>query len=343
MPNKAIIAAAGSRKTQHIIDSSLGTDNVRSLVLSFTEENQKQIVERLRTGRGDSQAVVKVMGWMKFLLSEAAMPYQRAMTGVPFFVRGMDFEGEPVRGLPAHIPPYFLTAQGLVYGRNLAHFVVRLNELTQGAVVRRLEQAYEHIYIDEAQDLVGWDLEMLELLFQSSLDVTLVADPRQHTYATNRGNKNQQYRGAGIVQWFEEQQDILEIETRVENSRCPQSICDYADALYPELPRSVSVCPDPGKHHGIHFITRAAVAEYFGDHQPTVLRDNRRSNVMDLPAMNMGQSKGRAFDHVLIFPTQPIRDYLKSCDPSGLKDRTRARLYVAITRARKSVAFVTDT
>lgn len=343
MPNKAIIAAAGSSKTQHIIDSSLGTAEERSLVLSFTEENQKQIVDRLRIGRGDSQAVVRVMGWMKFLLSEAVMPYQRAITGVAFFVRGMDFDGEPVRGVRADVPPYFLTKQGLVYGRNLAHLVVRLDELTEGAVVRRLEQAYDHIYIDEAQDLVGWDLEVLELLFRSRLDVTLVADPRQHTYATNRGNKNQQYRGDGIVQWFEEQHELLEIETRVENSRCPQSICDYADALYPELPRSVSVCPDPGEHHGIHFITQAEVPQYFDDHQPTVLRDNRRSNVMDLSAMNMGQSKGRAFDHVLIFPTQPIRDYLKSSDPSGLKERTRARLYVAITRARKSVAFVTDT
>jgi DNA helicase II / ATP-dependent DNA helicase PcrA len=54
--------------------------------------------------------------------------------------------------------------------------------------------------------------------------------------------------------------------------------------------------------------------------------------------MNIRVAKGSTFDRVLIFPTGPMRDYLKNKEPSKLK--TREVLNVAVTRARFSVAFV---
>jgi DNA helicase II / ATP-dependent DNA helicase PcrA len=56
--------------------------------------------------------------------------------------------------------------------------------------------------------------------------------------------------------------------------------------------------------------------------------------------MNFGASKGCSFDHIVIFPTQPIKRYLETKEPSVLADEARSKLYVAITRARHSVAFV---
>jgi ATP-dependent DNA helicase UvrD/PcrA len=56
--------------------------------------------------------------------------------------------------------------------------------------------------------------------------------------------------------------------------------------------------------------------------------------------MNIGVSKGSTFDRVLIFPTNPIRQYLITKDHTRLK--ARERLYVAVTRARHSVAFAVD-
>ncbi len=58
--------------------------------------------------------------------------------------------------------------------------------------------------------------------------------------------------------------------------------------------------------------------------------------------MNFGVSKGSDFDHVLIFPTKPMREFLQGGGPPKLKNLTKARLYVAVTRARHSVAYVVD-
>jgi DNA helicase II / ATP-dependent DNA helicase PcrA len=73
---------------------------------------------------------------------------------------------------------------------------------------------------------------------------------------------------------------------------------------------------------------------------PTVLRWNRAANTLGLLAMNIGVSKGSTFDRVLIFPTKPMLTYIKSGDPTILA--SRERLYVAVTRARYSVAFVVE-
>ena len=59
------------------------------------------------------------------------------------------------------------------------------------------------------------------------------------------------------------------------------------------------------------------------------------------PAMNFGESKGRGFDHVVILPTEPMRNWL--ADPMAkLQPQARARFYVALTRARHSVAIAME-
>ena len=61
------------------------------------------------------------------------------------------------------------------------------------------------------------------------------------------------------------------------------------------------------------------------------------------PEMNYGESKGSTFDRVLIYPTEDIVDYLRTGNLEYIQAfHTRAKLYVAVTRARYSVAFVLD-
>jgi hypothetical protein len=57
--------------------------------------------------------------------------------------------------------------------------------------------------------------------------------------------------------------------------------------------------------------------------------------------MNFGESKGLNFDRVLIFPHGLGKRWLHTGDCRHIKG-SRAKLYVGITRARYSVAFVLD-
>ncbi len=58
-------------------------------------------------------------------------------------------------------------------------------------------------------------------------------------------------------------------------------------------------------------------------------------------ALNFGESKGMTFDRVLIFPHKKGGDWLKSGNFDYI-EKSAAKLYVGVTRARYSVAFVYD-
>ena len=63
--------------------------------------------------------------------------------------------------------------------------------------------------------------------------------------------------------------------------------------------------------------------------------------VKDLPTLTFGRSKGLGFDRVVIYPTEKMMTWLE--DPKGqLEGEARAKLYVALTRARHVVAVVHD-
>lgn len=175
----------------------------------------------------------------------------------------------------------------------------------------------------------------------STVRLTLVGDPRQHTLSTNIGPRNKKYRGSGIKDWFAERSGACGLQTRDVSYRCNQTICDFADAIYPDMPKTRSYEVGETGHDGIFYISPKRVAEYLDEFRDvTVLRDSKRADTLGLPAMNIGVSKGSTFDRVMIFPTKPMVEYLMKRDPSKL--RAPERLYVAVTRAKFSVAFVVD-
>jgi superfamily I DNA/RNA helicase len=79
---------------------------------------------------------------------------------------------------------------------------------------------------------------------------------------------------------------------------------------------------------------------YLQKFQPIQLRDSKRTKVSEnYNVMNFGEAKGLSFDRVLIFPTEPFINWLKD-NNAELAETSRSKLYVAITRARHSVAII---
>ena len=89
----------------------------------------------------------------------------------------------------------------------------------------------------------------------------------------------------------------------------------------------------------IFFIKESDIDIYLAQYQPLQLRINRGKQVnTNFAVMNFGESKGLGFDRVLIYPTKPILDFILK--NKNLDGTSRAKFYVAITRARYSVAIV---
>jgi hypothetical protein len=340
--NRAVIAAAGSGKTEYVIARALAAPpGRRVLITTYTQENGAQILRRIREAHGCPPPGVRVEGWFSFLISQAARPYQSAVTGQADFVGTLNLQARHPQGIRrADWRRYYFDRIGDIRPAGLPEFACQADHNTGGAVIRRLEAMLDEIYIDEFQDLAGYDLDFLDLLFASRIQVTVVGDPRQHTYSTNHSPRNKQYRGRGVMNWLAQRAGTCTLEVRDESMRCNQDICDWADALYLELPRTNSRNQASTGHDSVVCIAPQDVPAYIGKYDPIILRDSKRADTMGLPAMNIGIAKGSTFDRVLIFPTKPMLRYIKTTDPSVLK--APERLYVAVTRARHSVAFVVN-
>ena len=337
--NVVILAAAGSRKTEHIVNSALGVTNGQVLITTYINENQRQIINRIEQKNGFVPANITVMGWFTFLIRHCAKPYQRAITNAPFLISGLNFKGSRNRYVLKSDVAYFIDRNGEIYRDGVSDFVTMLNNKTGGAVISRLERVFTHVFVDEVQDLVGYDLEVLDLLFASRITLMLVGDPRQHTLATNIGPKNKKYRGVRLMEWFEERSSNCMVEERTDSYRCNQSICDFADAIFPNLPPTKSVGVTQTNHDGIFQICITDIEKYLATYDSVkLLRYDKTSDTKGLEAINIGVSKGSTYDRVMIFPTKPMLQYLVARDSNKLK--APEKLYVAVTRARFSVAFV---
>jgi DNA helicase II / ATP-dependent DNA helicase PcrA len=337
--NLAIVAVAGAGKTQTIIDKALADPSRRVFITTYTVQNLRQITQRIEQRTGVIPSHIHLAGWFTFLLRDGIRPYQNAVFDDVGIVRGLGFYAQRNRYTPrAQSQAFYLDGHQDVYRDSLADLACAADGRSGGLVIDRLETLYDQIYVDEIQDLVGYDLEFLDLLFKSKIEVTVVGDPRQHTFSTNRSPKNKKYRGAGLSVWFDERVTYCARENRVHSFRCNQPICEFASSLFPGLDPIESAHDLKSGHDGVFEITKAEVRDYVDQYQPTVLRDSKRSDTLGLQAMNIGVSKGSTFDRVLLFPTKPMRQYLADRNPSKLKEPES--LYVAVTRARHSVTFV---
>jgi DNA helicase-2/ATP-dependent DNA helicase PcrA len=253
-------------------------------------------------------------------------------------------EGRSVPHLPRKkTVPFFLSDNAQIYSDKIARFVIECNAHAGGAVIARLEDRFHTIFVDEIQDMAGYDLDLLELILRSKIDLVMVGDHRQATYKTNNAAKNSAYAGSNIIAKFREWEKagLVTLSYARETRRCHQLIADLADSFYPGEPKTISRNDVITGHDGVFLLSAQSVPAYMEKYSPRVLRLDRRTRCDGYAAMNFGESKGMTFDRVLIFPHGKGREWLASAKYDHVKD-SAAKLYVGITRARHSVTFVFD-
>lgn len=343
--SELVLAVAGSRKTQSIIDECVtAAARNRILVVTYTTVNQAELRRRLAEAK--PAAEVEVVGWFTFLIDNIIRPY------LPFTypgqaIAGFDYPSEYQQGVPVQARHRYFTRTGLLRGTHVAHLATRIVSDAGDLPLRRLEAVYDHIYIDEVQDLSGYDLEVLLLLMGSSVPLTMVGDVRQAVVPTSpRERKHHKFKNMQIMKWFRQHHGkSLTITYRSETWRCRPEIVSFADDLFAKawgFPPTVSRNERRTDHDGIFLIRAEHVDAYVEQFAPQPLRWSAGTAKTHghLRFMNFGEAKGLTRERVLIFPTEKMKALLQHGTP--LEELAAAKLYVGVTRAEQSVAFVLD-
>lgn len=381
MTKELIIACAGAGKSAKIIDDAIARyrDRKRSLILTYTDCNQRQIIQRISSELGAVPPEIKVKGWFTFLLEDMIRPYQSCI--LQDRVSGLNFnetdphkgprytiKGRAERASDGSVNPKHFVTEGThkAHSAYLSKFACRVAEGSKatrkvgrksykiGCATERLEEIYDAIFIDEVQDLVGWDFELLKLLSVcDELDVICVGDFRQTIYQTanvqkkpkSNDDKLSYFQGIGFTQ-----------SSMNKSRRSVAAICEFSDKIHggSKFPSTLSaidekeLTEDVAEHLGMFAVKKADFVAYYDRYHPTILRHSQATEqkmCVGREVFNFGKSKGMTFDRTLILPTKPQRDFLQGNSHAftgGSTDKAVNAFYVASTRARYSVGFLLD-
>ena len=325
--NRVIIACAGSGKTTRLVTEALADHDRRIAIITYTNNNKREIGKRFGERNSGIPKHVDVMTWFGFLLRECARPYQRSKYAEKRIESLLFVNQQSVRFVQETDTRQHYFANGkLIYSDKIAKFVVECDRKSSKAVSARLRQMYTDVFVDEFQDLAGWDLDVVEILLQSGIRVTLVGDPRQHIYSTSPSRKNRQYLGINVInlagKW--ERAGLCLLEHMSATHRCGSAICEVSNALWPGMSAMTSLRNGTTDHDGVFLVAENAVANYIQHYRPQVLRHDKRAKTYGCEAVNFGLAKGLQFDRVLIVPTEPIKKYLKTGTLNHVMRRERS-------------------
>lgn len=375
-----MLASAGAGKTREIIDEAVGRYEAGEavLILTYTQNNQIELHRRVARRLGAVPNRIHIKGWFTFLLEDLIRPYQlpffekrieninfnesspHKLPNQKFQIRGRQ---EYQRDGKLNAKHFLTSSRDQAHTAFLSKLVCRIAEAPEtssqrkagrktiktGYALERLAEIYSAVIIDEVQDLTGWDYVVLEKLSMlAELNITSVGDFRQTIYVTHHDSK----KPGTIAEKLETFKQLgFDVENRFVSHRCITPICEFADGIHAALklpPTKSLVGQVDDQHQGVFAVSREHVEGYIELFKPTILRD-RRDVAIELcasrEAFNFGEAKGLQFDRTLIIPTPRQQRYISGDEAAfgGMKtDKEINRFYVATTRARLSVAFLSS-
>lgn len=352
------ISGPGSGKSFLLVENAINSEGKRILMTTFTRSNAQGLRDIFEEKKVPIPSSIKIVTWWSFLLNQAVKPFQGVLTTEEITgmkkvetisaIKYYNEDKKPVTWDESDTNKHFFNEKHEIYSDKIAKFAIKCDDMTNGAVIRRIANLFDAIYIDEVQDLVGYDLELIKRFFKHCKETKLVGDPRQVTYQTHHNQKFKKYNQGKLLDFISNEcnggPDILIDEKTLGLSRrLNEELCIFANKLRPDFPEIHSKDNNCCGHDGVFYIEKNEVPQYLEKYRPVQLRLNKNQAIdQNYRAYNFGECKGCTFDHVLIYPTMDMYKWTTQHKVS-LKPKTLAQFYVAITRARYSAAFVIPT
>lgn len=369
MTNELWIAGAGSGKTHKVITDAINIieGGGRVLVITYTINNQVELRSRFVDLYGKSSENFVVKGLFSFYLEDMVRPYQNyvfsdRITAIAFTENNPHLwpgttkykknRGEKLDDGSINPLHYLTPCKTKAYSGLLAKLATLIAKQSKNAPAKRLKDIYQRVFFDEVQDLIGWDYEVIKSLSKVMPSaICCVGDFRQTIYSTTFGHKAPKTSQQKIKYFHQLEFKQHSMPT---NRRCIQSICDLSDTIHPDMyvktVSGVDIIPDDIAHHcGTYVVKKSQAIDYIKHLKPQILRWSSATGKGYLPSNitwhTFGSSKGLGFNRVLMIPPAKHINFLGGDTEAFNKDKTdesRNKLYVAITRARYSLAILVD-
>lgn len=331
MDKDLILAVAGSGKTSYIIDK-LDLEK-RHLLITYTINNVHNLRTRIIKKWGYFPQNIRLFSYYHFLYAFCYKPYLHkkiSAKGVNFKPNGERFARNLAR---------YIDSGNRLYSNRISKFFEFENILSN--IENRLSKYFDQILIDEIQDFAGHDFNFLKTLVKAETHITFVGDFYQHTFDTSRdGNVN----GNIHDDYLDYQNRLVSMglqsdTTRlIKSYRCSPTICNFISKNFNI--KIESYCDDETK---IRFVENGNEADTIFMNDNIVKIFYQEHYKYDCYSRNWGGCKGEdQYRNVCVVLNATSLEKYRKNQLVELPQQSKNKLYVAITRTRGDLFFVSD-
>ena len=335
MDRRLILSVAGSGKTSFLINT-LDLEK-RFLIVTYTDNNVANIRGRIIDKFSYIPQNITILSYFQFLIQICYRPFLKDKVKAKGITWRMP-DPKTLR-LKRTNPLFYLTKGKYLYYNRIA----KLCQMSCAVLIKeRIEKFYDYFMFDEVQDLGGHDFNLVQAIIPTAIDSLFVGDFYQHTFDTsNDGNVN-----SGLYtdyinykkHWVMVKIKIDEI-TLSNSYRCSPTICQFVSSQL-----NIEIASHCQENTNICFIDNQVDADILFHDNTKVKLFYQEAYKYPCFAENWGKSKGLDnFQDVCIVLNKTILKEYNSNTLNKLKPSVRNKLYVACTRAKKSIYFIPHT
>ena len=333
MDQRLILAVAGSGKTRYLIDR-LDLEK-RFLIVTYTNNNCKNLKDRICRKFGYLPQNISVRTYFSFLMNFCYKPFFHHILRE----KGVTWENPPFQTRYNNTSlAHYITGSSYLYHNRIAKLCQ--NECV--SIKSRISRYYDCFFIDEVQDLGGYDFDFVKSIIPQDRDVLFVGDFYQHTFETSHdGNKNTGLYKNSIKNYKKKWTgtSLTVDETSLKNSyRCPKVVCDFVTNNL-----GISIDSTSSKVGCIIYLSTDEEIEAVVKNNSIPKLFYQNSSQYDCFSMNWGASKGLDdFEDVCVVLNGTTQKAFGKDQLKNLAGPTKNKLYVACTRAKRNLYFVDE-
>ena len=331
MDKRIILAVAGSGKTRHIIES-LDLER-RSLIVTYTNNNFYNIKTRIIQKFGYLPGNIYLFSYFSFLYSFCFKPFLLNKTGA----KGIRFD--PCLNRYAQGDRRYIDENNRVYSNRLTKHIIEKCEAE--SVSARISKYFDDVLFDEVQDFAGNDFNFLPHIVNAECNVLFVGDFYQHTFDTSRDgstNVNLHKKLDGYLSKVKAMGLSVDADTLDSSYRCSPSVCKFVD-------ENLGIAIESKRENDTEILEvddASKIKGFFEDTDIVKLFYQSR-NKYQCFGSNWGESKGEdRYNDVCVVLNKNTYELFAENRLLDLKPKTRNKLYVAVTRTRGRLIFVSE-
>jgi len=322
---------AGSGKTRHIIES-LDLER-RSLIVTYTNNNFYNIKTRIIQKFGYLPGNIYLFSYFSFLYSFCFKPFLLNKTGA----KGIRFD--PCLNRYAQGDRRYIDENNRVYSNRLTKLIIEKCEAE--SVSARISKYFDDVLFDEVQDFAGNDFNFLPHIVNAECNVLFVGDFYQHTFDTSRDgstNVNLHKKLDGYLSKVKAMGLSVDADTLDSSYRCSPSVCKFVD-------ENLGIAIESKRENDTEILEvddASKIKGFFEDTDIVKLFYQSR-NKYQCFGSNWGESKGEdRYNDVCVVLNKNTYELFAENRLLDLKPKTRNKLYVAVTRTRGRLIFVSE-